>query len=53
MKEAAEEIKLLATSLIDYMKKNCHPYTSIIVTDDSVAVVETTLFIPEEEDEEL
>lgn len=43
-----EENKLreLARPLIEYLKENCHPYTSIVITEERMAVVETVLSIP-------
>lgn len=37
----------LSKPLIAYLKENCHPYTSIVITEERVAVIETTLSIPD------
>lgn len=48
VKEKSDRIEELAKPLIDYLKDNCHPYTSIAVTPERVAVIETIQSIPEE-----
>lgn len=47
-KEKDDRIEELAKPLIEYLKDNCHPYTSIVVTQERVAVIETVQSIPEE-----
>lgn len=43
-----EHEKLLEMSkpLIDYLKKNYHPHTAIVVTEERVMVVETSVSVP-------
>jgi len=41
-----EKLEELAKSIIDYLKENCHPYTSVVITEERVTVVETILSIP-------
>lgn len=43
-----QELEKLARPLMDYLKENCHPYTSILVEESRVAVVETVLSIPKD-----
>lgn len=40
------KLQELAKPLIEYLKENCHPYTSIVITGERVAVMETALSIP-------
>ncbi len=41
-----KRLEELATPLMDYLKENCHPYTSILIGEGRVAVLETVLSIP-------
>lgn len=41
-----DKLEELTKPLIKYLEENCHPYTSIIITEERVAVVETVLSIP-------
>lgn len=43
-----EESRLMEPErpLIEYLKEDCHPYASIVITEERVAVVETVLSIP-------
>ena len=40
------KLEKLTKPLIEYLKENCHPYTSIVITGERVAVMETALSIP-------
>ncbi len=42
-----DSLMKLARPLIEYLKENCHPHTSIIIKEDRVAVEETVLSIPQ------
>ncbi len=46
-REKSDRIEELAKPLIDYLKDNYHPYTSIVITPERVAVIETIQSIPE------
>lgn len=37
----------LARPLVEYLKENHHPHTSIVITKDRVEVMETIVSIPE------
>ena len=37
---------IVAKILMEYLEKNHHPYTAIIVTNERVEVVETVIAIP-------
>lgn len=41
-----KRLEELAIPLMDYLKENCHPYTSILIGEGRVAVLETVLSIP-------
>lgn len=41
-----DKLEELARPLSEYLKENCHPYTSIVITEERVAVVETVLSLP-------
>lgn len=41
-----DKLELLAKPLMEYLEKNHHPYTAIIVTNERVEVVETVIAIP-------
>lgn len=41
-----DELKVLAKPLVDYLRENHHPHTTIIVTYDRVVVVEDVIGIP-------
>ncbi len=45
-KNKQDELEELAKPLVEYLRDNCHPYTSIVITDERVAVVETALSVP-------
>lgn len=47
-REKSDRIEELSKPLIDYLKDNCHSYTSIVVTPERVAVIETIQSIPED-----
>lgn len=44
---AEKSLEELAKPLMQYLKENCHPYTSIVITEERIAVLETVLSIPE------
>lgn len=44
---AEKSLEELAKPLMQYLKANCHPYTSIVITEERIAVLETVLSIPE------
>lgn len=46
-REKSDRVEELAKPLIDYLKDNYHPYTSIVITPERVAVIETIQSIPE------
>lgn len=41
-----DELETLSKPMIEYLKKNYHPHTAIVITGDKVAVWETALSIP-------
>lgn len=43
---AEKSLEELAKPLMQYLKENCHPYTSIVITEERIAVLETVLSIP-------
>lgn len=43
-----DKVAELAKPLIKYLRDNCHPYTSVVVTEKQVTVNETILSIPVE-----
>lgn len=43
-----DRLEELAKPIIDYLKENCHPYTSVVITDERIAVLETIISIPKE-----
>lgn len=45
-KNKQDELEELAKPLVEYLRDNGHPYTSIVITDERVAVVETVLSVP-------
>ena len=47
MGKKEEELEVLAKPLVNFLRDNCHPYTTILITDERVAVVETVLSIPQ------
>ena len=47
-REKSDRFEELAEPLIEYLKDNCHPYTSIVVTQERVAVIETVQSIPKD-----
>ncbi len=48
VKEKGDRIEELAKPLIEYLRDSYHPYTSIVITPERVAVIETIQSIPEE-----
>lgn len=42
-----KKLEELAKPLMEYLKENCHPYTSILIEESRVAVVETVLSVPQ------
>ena len=48
MNQEKSELTELAKPLMEFLRENCHPHTSIVITDERVAVVETVLSIPRE-----
>lgn len=44
-----DRVKELAVPIIEYLRDHCHPYVSVVITDDRVAVTETVLSIPEDQ----
>lgn len=41
-----DEIKQLCIPLVEYLRKNYHPYTTFIISDTSIKLEETILGIP-------
>ena len=41
-----QKLEELARPLVEYLRNNLHPHASIVITDEQVQVVETTLSIP-------
>lgn len=48
VKEKGDRIEEIAKPLIEYLRDSYHPYTSIVITPERVAVIETIQSIPEE-----
>lgn len=46
MRVDSQKLEELARPLVEYLRNNLHPHASIVVTDEQVQVVETTLSIP-------
>lgn len=44
--QMADNLEQLAAPLVEYLRKNFHPHTAIVVTDERVVVVEDVLGIP-------
>ena len=42
----SQKLEELAKPLVDYLRNNLHPHASIVITDERVQVVETTLSVP-------
>lgn len=40
------ELEVLARPLVEYLRKNYHPHTAIVVTDERVVVVEDVVSVP-------
>lgn len=40
------ELEVLARPLVEYLRKNYHPHTAIVVTDERVVVVEDVVSAP-------
>jgi len=40
------ELEKLAKPLVDYLRKNHNPHTTIVITDDRVVVTEDIIGIP-------
>lgn len=45
-----KKLENLAKPLVEYLEKNHHPYTTIIITVDSVKVVEDVMSVPMKKD---
>lgn len=43
------ELKILCQPLVEFMKKNCNPYDHIVISKDSIKVVNETSSIPVKE----
>ena len=41
------ELKEITRPIMKYLRNNCHPYTSIVITGERVTVIEDILSIPE------
>ena len=41
-----EKILEMSRELIEYLKDNYHPHTAIVVTEERVMVVETSVSVP-------
>lgn len=48
-KESGEALNELAKPLMGFLTENCHPHCAVVVTAEGVAVVETVLSIPKDE----
>lgn len=48
-KTKEDRVTELSRPLIEFLKENCHPHTSIVIQEDRVAVVETVLSMPQTE----
>ncbi len=48
VKEKGDRIEELAKPLIEYLRDSYHPYTSIVITPERVAVIETVQSIPKD-----
>lgn len=44
-----EKLKKLAEPLIEYLKENHNPHTSIVITGERIVVVEDVMSIPNKE----
>lgn len=44
--DMADKLEHLARPLVEYLRENHHPHTSIVVTDERVVVIEDVLGIP-------
>lgn len=44
--EKMAQLEKMAQSLVDFLKQNYNPHTSIIITDERVTLVEDVLSIP-------
>ncbi len=40
------KLEELAKPLVEYLEKDCHPYTSVVISGSGIAVVEITQSIP-------
>ncbi len=41
-----KELELLCKPLVEFMRKNCSPYDHIVVSQDSIKVINETAGIP-------
>lgn len=48
VEQKSGRIEELTKPLIEYLRSSCHPYTSIVVTQERVAVIETVQSIPKD-----
>lgn len=44
-KDQIDELKRLANPLVKFLRKNCHPHTTIVITDEWVVVTEDVIGI--------
>ena len=42
----SEKLLEMSKPLIDYLKENYHPHTAIVVTEERVVIVETSVSVP-------
>lgn len=47
-----DELELIAKPIIEYIKKNYNPHTSIVISEESIKVVADEIYIPIIEKEE-
>lgn len=40
------ELKALCKPIVDYMKKNCSPHDTLIITDEQFKIVSDTISVP-------
>lgn len=45
-KEQIEEVSRLSRGLVEFLQKNCCPYTAIVIDDTGIKVVSTEMFMP-------
>ena len=49
MDDEMERLNEIAKPLMEYLMKNCHPYSAVVVTAERIAVMEVVLSIPKDE----